>query len=200
MFGGRMKRQLRMGQVTDLLVEKATVTLSEMLKTAYPEHDQDSSEVLFFAMWLVFHAFSNAKPNANRKELQALNDAFGQNFAHLAGNIYEGEPNARDQHYLSFSLQAVNALMSHLQQRCLEYNNEYSRDRGVVLVTPYEDMDDFVSTHITNMMESFMKNVFGDQLTNFCFNDSNAEFVRGFNHFFLFTLTEAIGELRDLRI
>lgn len=196
MFGGRMKRQLRIGKITDPLVEKTTLTLSEMLKTTYPEYEQDLSEILYFSMWIVFLSFSNAKPIANRKEQQALNDAYGQIFNGLAMQSYDAERHT----VISYVVPFVNQCLVNLQNRCIGYNNSYSRDRGVVLVTPDEDMGAFVSTHVTNMMKDLMKNVFGDRFSSLDSSDLDEEFIRGFNCLFLSTLTEATAEFRELTI
>ena len=88
-FGGRMKRQQAMAGISDPLVHNSKLTLTELLKTQIGVETEFPAETLFFSQWLVYLAFSTAKPNASKKEGGALRDSYNQMYINIAGEAYK---------------------------------------------------------------------------------------------------------------
>jgi len=129
--------------------------------------------------------------------MQALNDAYGQMFNGWASFIFDHYPEQLRHNRMSFVINYVNEHLIELQQRCIQYNDVFSCDRGSVLVTSYEDMENYIPNNIIVLL---LNNLYEKKIEHDENQNLDKEFVNGFKILFLSTMEEAVEDFRLLQV
>ena len=197
MFFGRIKRQQAMARITDPLVHKSNLMVTELLKKQLGEETKFPAEILFFSMWLVYLAFSTAKPNASKKERQSLNDAYNQMFINNGMDAYETSDLKDETNMTTYATIFARELMSSFIIRHHEYDDAFNMDKGAAFAVPDNDFGDFVPG---NLLALSIKNIYGEEYAISDPSSLDKDFVHGFMDFFTNTLSEAAGDFENFNL
>ena len=192
-----MKRQQKMAETTDPLVNNAKLMIEEVLGNLFSNDKSDSDEVLLFSMWMIFTAFSTVKPNPTKKEGGALRDAYAQMFSSIGADRFDGEISASNNEYLQYNHEYTNRYLALLQARGEEYNDAYNKDKANAFMTPDSDFDDFIPTNIVRLL---VVNCCGRNFDAGEMETIGGDFQVGFRDFFMATMLEAATKFQGFRL
>jgi hypothetical protein len=196
-FGGRIKRQQRIAQITDPLVHKSELMMTELLKKKLGKETEYPVEILRFSMWLVYLGFSTAKPNPSKKEGQSLNDAYNQQFINLGMDAYESSELKSQISVQNYATQYARDLMEYFMTRCSEYNDAFNRDKGSSFLVSEVDFSEFVPD---NLLSLAIRNIYGEGYEISDPSELDQEFVHGFMDFFTRTVDEVTSSFRSFSL
>jgi hypothetical protein len=197
LFGGRMKRQLKMAEITDPLVNNAKIMIEEILGKLFSNENSDSDEVLLFSMWMVFTAFSTEKPNPTKKEGGAIRDAYAQMFSSIGADRFDGEISSSNNAYLQYNHEYTNKYLALLQIRGEEYNDAFNKDKANAFMTPDNDFEGFFPTNIVRLLVANCcgRNLGEDEMETF-----GDDFQVGFRDFMGATMSEVTTKFEGFRL
>jgi len=187
-FGGRIKRQQAMAEVTDPLLHKSNLMVTALLKKRLGEETNFPNETLWFSMWLVYLAFSTAKPNSSKKERQSLNDAYNQTFIRLGMDAFETSDLKDKTNVTTYATLYARDLMNFFITRHHEYDDAFNMDKGTAFAVANEDFGDFVPV---NLLSLSIRNIYGPEYAISDPSSLDRDFVHGFMDFFTSTTSEA---------
>ncbi|MCH9049921.1 MAG: hypothetical protein IIA72_02380 [Proteobacteria bacterium] len=196
-FGRRIKRQQAMARISDPLVHKSKIIVTELLKKQLGEETKLPVEILWFSMWLVYLAFSTAKPYAHKKERQSLNDAYNQIFTNLGVELYQTSELASKVNLNTYVLEFSRELMKSFMTRVSEYDDAFNMDKGVAFAVPDNAFGDFVPS---NLLGLSIRNIYGEKFAISEPSKLDKDFIHGFMAFFTNTLSEAARDFENLSL
>ena len=196
-FGRRIKRQQAMARISDPLVHKSKIIVTELLKKQLGEETKLPVEILWFSMWLVYLAFSTAKPYAHKKERQSLNDAYNQIFTNLGVESYQTSELASKVNLNTYVLEFSRELMKSFMTRVSEYDDAFNMDKGVAFAVPDNAFGDFVPS---NLLGLSIRNIYGEKFAISEPSKLDKDFIHGFMAFFTNTLSEAARDFENLSL
>jgi hypothetical protein len=197
LFGGRIKRQQKIAQITDPLVHKSKLMMNELLKIKLGKETEFPAEVLWFSMWLVYLGFSTAKPNPSKKEGQSLNDAYNQQFINLGMEAYETSELKSQINIETYATQYARDLMEYFMTRCGQYNDAFNRDKGASFLVSEIDFSEFVPFYL---LSTAIGNIYGEEYEISDPSELDQEFVHGFMDFFTRTVDEVTTSFRSFSL
>ena len=196
-FGGRIKRLNSMAIVTDPLVHKSVLMMAALLKTQLNEEAKFPDEILLFSMWLVYLAFSTAKPNASKKEAQALNDSYNQVFSNMADEAYKISELSSKITLTAFRYTYSKKLMNSFIARLGEYNDAFNIDKGTAFTVPDIEFNEFVPI---NLLTLAIWNIYGEEYAISDPSELNKDFIIGFMEFFTSTVAEGVNDFENFNL
>jgi len=197
LFGGRIKRQQKIAQISDPLVHKSELMMNELLKIKLGKETEFPAEVLWFSMWLVYLGFSTAKSNPSKKEGQSLNDAYNQQFINLGMEAYETSELKSQINIETYATQYARDLMEYFMTRCGQYNDAFNRDKGASFLVSEIDFSEFVPF---NLLSTAIGNIYGEDYEISDPSELDQEFVHGFMDFFTRTVDEVTTSFRSFSL
>jgi hypothetical protein len=196
-FVGRIKRQQAMAQVTDPLIHKSSLMITALLTKRLGEETKFPNETLWFSMWLIYLAFSTAKPNSSKKERQSLNDAYNQVFTNLGMDAYETSDLKNKTNVTAYSTIYARDLMNFFITRHHEYDDAFNMDKGTAFAVSDEDFGDYVPA---NLLSLSIRNIYGPEYAISDPSSLDRDFVHGFMDYFTSTLSEAAGSFETFSL
>ena len=186
-----------MARISDPLVHKSKIIVTELLKKQLGEETKLPVEILWFSMWLVYLAFSTAKPYAHKKERQSLNDAYNQIFTNLGVELYQTSELASKVNLNTYVLEFSRELMKSFMTRVSEYDDAFNMDKGVAFAVPDNAFGDFVPS---NLLGLSIRNIYGEKFAISEPSKLDKDFIHGFMAFFTNTLSEAARDFENLSL